>query len=1233
MRKLKLGVTSKLTLVFVLFAAALLAGVGLLSYYNGRAALEAATVSELLATAIEKEAALSAWVEDRRADVASFAASPGLLEDVAALLGPDGATAHERLVAELHPHVAPDGAYLEFSVIQPETGEVFASTNPAEEGEFKEDRPYFLNGRRDPYVQSVYYSTATQRPAMMAAAPLRSADGRLLGVLAARLNLEQVNAIVQRRTGLHQSDDAFLVNTSSLFVTQPRLVSDPAVLQRDIQTAAVQRCLAGSSGTITAPDYRGIPTLIVYRWLPERQLCLIVKVDQAEAIAPAHAFGRAVALIGGLALLTASVLAFALARTITGPVKQLMVGARELGSGKLDTRIDVKTGDELEQLAGAFARMAEDLQKTLVSRDELLKEIAERKQAEEALRESEHLLRMVMDLVPHFIFAKDYQSRHIFANRACAEANGMTPEQMVGLCDLDFVPDLVQAEAFMRDDREVIASGRSKFVPEERLTDAAGRTRILQTTKVPFTAPGTGEPTLMGVAVDITEIKQAEARLRKLNRVYAVLSEINQAIVRTREPQVLFEQVCRIAVEMGGFRMAWIGLVGEASQQVQVVAQAGGTDAYFEQAGVTSRGEPVDYCPIQNTLRDRQRAICNMIGSAAPCQEIAFQLGARSAAAFPLLVSGRMRGTLNFYAGETDFFDEEEIKLLDDLALDISFAIEFAEKEAERKRAEAALQEAEARYRALVEQIPAIVYTDSAEQTGQTLYISPQIKTIAGYDPQEWIADNDLWLKIMLPDDHEGVSAEYTRANENREPFRAEYRIATRDGRIVWLRDQAALVRDPAGRPLFWQGIILDITDRKRAEEEIRQLNAELEQRVAERTAELSDLYNNAPCGYHSLDGDSVFVHINDTELDWLGYTREEVIGKMKAPDLLTPASVEAFGKNFPVFMERGWLRNLELDMVRKDGSILPILLSATAVTDQDGRYLMSRSTMIDHTDRKRAEAALRESQAKLETANQELEAFAYSVSHDLRAPLRGIDGWSLALLEDYYEQLDDQARQYLDRVRSEAQRMGRLIDDLLQLSRVTRAEMRKGRVDLTALARTVAARLKATQPERQVELVIQPGLTAHGDAHLLEIVLTNLLGNAWKFTGPCPLARIEFGRLLPSPCEAPPIGGKGRGAGGEGPSPTGKGTAGEGPSPTGRGEGGEGPVYFIRDNGVGFDMTYAQKLFGAFQRLHKASEFPGTGIGLATVQRIVHRHGGRVWAEAQADRGATFYFTLGETT
>jgi len=231
----------------------------------------------------------------------------------------------------------------------------------------------------------------------------------------------------------------------------------------------------------------------------------------------------------------------------------------------------------------------------------------------------------------------------------------------------------------------------------------------------------------------------------------------------------------------------------------------------------------------------------------------------------------------------------------------------------------------------------------------------------------------------------------------------------------------------------------------------------------------------------------------------------------------------------------------------------------------------------------------------QLETANRELETFSYSVSHDLRAPLRGIDGWSLALVEDYASRLDETALQYLGRVRAETRRMGQLIDDMLKLSRISRGEMHVDAVDLTQLATEIAGRLTREFAPRDIEFVIEPGLVAAGDRQLLEIALVNLLDNACKFTGPRPRARIEFGST------------KAR--------------------PPGASEAGE--AFFVRDNGVGFDMANAQRLFGAFQRMHKMSEFPGTGVGLATVDRIARRHGGIAWAEAESGRGACFYFTL----
>jgi light-regulated signal transduction histidine kinase (bacteriophytochrome) len=239
----------------------------------------------------------------------------------------------------------------------------------------------------------------------------------------------------------------------------------------------------------------------------------------------------------------------------------------------------------------------------------------------------------------------------------------------------------------------------------------------------------------------------------------------------------------------------------------------------------------------------------------------------------------------------------------------------------------------------------------------------------------------------------------------------------------------------------------------------------------------------------------------------------------------------------------------------------------------------------------------LQQAIVELRSVNKELETFSYSVSHDLRAPLRSIDGFSQALLEDCVEQLDDTGNDYLRRIRAATQRMGQLIDDLLTLSRVIRSDMHREAVDLSQIATQICADLQLAHPERQVECLIQPNLVDRGDSRLLYAVLENLLNNAWKFTAKTELAQIEFGAIGSRSIKEDKVN-----------------------TPS---------TYFVRDNGVGFDMTYVDKLFSPFQRLHSVSEFPGNGIGLATVQRIVHRHGGRVWAEGTIGQGATFYFTL----
>jgi len=395
--------------------------------------------------------------------------------------------------------------------------------------------------------------------------------------------------------------------------------------------------------------------------------------------------------------------------------------------------------------------------------------------------------------------------------------------------------------------------------------------------------------------------------------------------------------------------------------------------------------------------------------------------------------------------------------------------------------------------------------------------------------------------------------------------------------------------------------IARDITERKRTEAALRESNAMLEVALSSMTDAVL-----------ISDAEGRFINFNEAFVTFYRFKNKADCARTLAE---YPVFLEVYLPNgepapldqwaVPRALRGEICTNAEYTLRRKDtGETWVGSYSFSPIRNKDNAIVGAVVTARDITDRKRTELKIlrlneeleqrvRDRTVQLEAANKELEAFAYSVSHDLRAPLRGIDGWSLALLEDYQSQLDERACQYIERVRSETQRMGQLIDDLLQLSRVTRSQIQKAKVNLSALAQTIVKHLQETQPARQFDISIAPGLTAMGDARLLEIALINLFNNAFKFTGKLPLARIEFGKTI--------IDGR--------------------------------QVFFIRDNGAGFDMAYSTKLFGAFQRMHKQTEFPGTGVGLATVQRIIHRHGGRIWAEAKVDEGATFYFTINEAS
>jgi PAS domain S-box-containing protein len=485
--------------------------------------------------------------------------------------------------------------------------------------------------------------------------------------------------------------------------------------------------------------------------------------------------------------------------------------------------------------------------------------------------------------------------------------------------------------------------------------------------------------------------------------------------------------------------------------------------------------------------------------------------------------------------------------------------------------------QSEKRLRGLLEAAPdGMVIVD---QEGVIVMVNAQMEKLFGYNREDVIGNRvELLVPARFKDIHPFHRGQYTKSPRPR-PMGADLELygLRKDGTEFPVEIRLSPMESEEENLVI--AAIRDITDRKRAEEKFR------------------GLLESAPDAMVVVDQLGFIQLVNSQTEKLFGYDRAELVGQ--TVEVLVPRRFrKRHAKHRDGYYDEHPIRpmgiGLELFGVRKNSTEFPVEISLSPLETEDG--LLVSAAIRDVTQRKRMQEDvqklnedLKQRAAQLEAANKELEAFSYSVSHDLRAPLRSIDGFSHVVLEDYGEQLPADARSYLERVRAAAQRMAVLIDDLLNLSRVTRTAVQPRFINLSKIAEEILGDLQEGNPDREVAISLTPDLMVEADPHLMSIVLQNLLSNAWKFTSKQEHAIIEFGQKSHV---------KER-------------------------------TFYVRDNGVGFDMAYADKLFGVFQRLHSISEFPGTGVGLATVHRIISIHGGRIWAESAEGKGTTFYFTL----
>ena|GEM_PF-2751500 len=797
---------------------------------------------------------------------------------------------------------------------------------------------------------------------------------------------------------------------------------------------------------------------------------------------------------------------------------------------------------------------------------------------------------------------------------------------------------------------------------------------------------------------EIEKRKLTEESLNHLNYIYSILSEINQSIIRVNDRRGLFDQVCRILVNKGKFKMAWIGEVDYQTGAVFPVSYFGVVEGYLDEIKISINESGFKDGPTGKAILTGNYFICNDIRNdlrMEPWRDKALKLGFRSSAAFPIFFENKVICSLNIYSHEPDFFKENEIKLFTEISSDISFALEAISAENKKQQALAELRKASIYARGLIESSLDPLVTISHE--GKITDVNESTVHVTGVNREQLIGSSfsdyftepdkanevykqvlkdgyvrDYMLTVKNTTGHnidvlynatvfknedgeihgifaaarditerkkseEAVKAERKRMNDLMEMLPAYLILLTEGYHVAYANNffeerfgksnskrcyeflfgldhpcencetykvfktnlprnwewtgpdkrtydiHDFLFTDADGKKLILE-MGIDITERKKAEEAVKNANA-YNRNLLE--VSLDPLV--------TISAEGKITDVNKATELFTGISRAELIGSNFSNYFSEPDKAQA---GYQLTFREGFVHDFALEIRHRDGHKTPVLYNASVYKDENGKASGIFAAARNVSAQKKAEEEIiklndelelkiLQRTAQLEAAVKELEAFSYSVSHDLRAPLRALDGFARILLEDYSTKLDDEGKRFLNIIMINSKKMGVLIDDLLAFSRLNQQEVNVSKIDMGAMASSIYNEL--VQEKDKTEFIIRDLPETKGDTSLMRQVWRNLIGNALKFSSHNEKPIIEIGGYTDSnEC-----------------------------------------IFFIKDNGVGFDMKYSGKLFGVFQRLHKDTEFEGTGVGLAIVQRIIHRHGGRIWAEGKVNEGAEFYFTL----
>ncbi len=727
-------------------------------------------------------------------------------------------------------------------------------------------------------------------------------------------------------------------------------------------------------------------------------------------------------------------------------------------------------------------------------------EIVERKRAEEALHASWQRSRSYIEVTGQLGWTTNANGEVVEDLPPWREFTGRTYDEIRGWgWAEDLHPD--DAEHASQVWRKAVEEKRTYEV-EYRIRRHDGVYRHFMARGIPVFKEDGGVREWVGTCIDITERKQAEKELFRLNNVLKALSDSSQAVIRAKDEKDYLDEVCRIIVKDCGYSLVWIGFAeNDRGKSVRPVVHEGFEDGYLEALRITWADTERGRGPTGTAIRTGKVSVCrNMLTDPffAPWRKEALRRGYASSIVFPLRADNRVLGAISIYSREPDPFSEGEVKFLTEIADNLAYGIIVLRNKAAREKAEAALKKSLTRFELLT-----VTAGELLQSTEPQKVVESVCRKVMEY------LDCHVFFNFL--------------GDEQKEKLRLNAYVG---------------ISEEEARKIGW----LD--------------------------------YGVAVCGCVALDGTRIVAeHIPTTPDERTSLIRSYGITAYCCHPLLGPAGKVIGTLSFGT-CSRETFSEEDISLMK-------------AVSDQVAAAMIRIKNEADVLKLNEDMAARN---VELENVNKELEAFIYSISHDLRAPIRTVAGFARFLDQDYRDKLDDQAHDYIKRICAASGKITMLIDDLLRLAKISRQEVDRAKIDLTKLASSVIADLRETDPKRSVEIEIAEGLTVFADRRLMEIVLLNLLGNAWKFTSRTESARIEVG-------------------------------ASEKDGKT---------VYYIRDNGAGFNPQYVEKIFWPFQRLHSESEFEGTGIGLTIVERIAHRHGGKVWAEGEVGKGTTIYFTMG---